>query len=795
MELTSTRPAPSNDPATRNQPEQPRPVTRWQASTTPTGSSSARSLAAACGGDDASATDATSPLPPAPTATTAAAGRDEAAAPHDAAATAAAPLGTVAHASSTGCPTSSGRRGTSPRPTASSPSTASTSELGPRWSEHARGRPGPGGRVRATSGCRATSCEIIKANNEGADYVAIAAMYQRSPFGYGWLADTDIPTAEDLVGKRIGGVQGDQIRIDAVFTVNDLPVDYEFVPMSFDPQPLVDGDVDVITCYVTNQPIQLGLQGVETESAPFSDFGLKSYGDVIFASEGVHRREPRPRGRLPRRPARRGRRQRADPEAVIPILVDEYGADTEIDEDYAEAGNPAYIALHGQRLHRGQRSARRWIPSSSRTRSGPARGGRRDRPAARGDVPRRDVARRRPRVEVSRRRMKITAVDPLELGYRKVDPPMARSFAVVRVETDAGLVGLGRGEHELGPQLPDGVLGRGARRLRRAAARHRPDRRPGPAGPAARPARRVPRLGGADQPGDRGDRDRLLGHRSVRRPSLPIHRLLGAASRPLRLYGTGHDDVRRGRRLPRPLLRRGDRARLPRVQGPPRPERGRRRRDRRRRPRPRRARRADRRGLVLVPRRPHGVARSPSALRAARRGVLRGAASRRCGSTSWPGWRPRADPDRGRRARLLRRAVRPARPVGRGQRVPARRLDLRRAAGVHGGRRHRRPAGHRRVPARRGADDHRAGRQPALGGRRRRPAGCEYDIDPYQPLVTEVGGPAIGLDDIVGGEVAPPDGPGLGVALPDDVAERFPFVPGDTYAEVFPDHEKGRSAH
>jgi hypothetical protein len=36
---------------------------------------------------------------------------------------------------------------------------------------------------------------------------------------------------------------------------------------------------------------------------------------------------------------------RADPTAVIPVLVEEYGADNEIDEAYATAGNPAYIEL------------------------------------------------------------------------------------------------------------------------------------------------------------------------------------------------------------------------------------------------------------------------------------------------------------------------------------------------------------------------------------------------------------------------------------------------------------------
>jgi ABC-type nitrate/sulfonate/bicarbonate transport system substrate-binding protein len=89
--------------------------------------------------------------------------------------------------------------------------------------------------------------EILKANATGADYVAVAAMYQRSPFGYCWLTETGITGPADLVGKRIGGVQGDQIRIDAIFELNGLEADYEFVPMSFDPQPLVDSEMDIMT--------------------------------------------------------------------------------------------------------------------------------------------------------------------------------------------------------------------------------------------------------------------------------------------------------------------------------------------------------------------------------------------------------------------------------------------------------------------------------------------------------------------------------------------------------------------
>ena len=41
----------------------------------------------------------------------------------------------------------------------------------------------------------------------------------------------------------------------------------------------------------------------------------------------------------------------------MPILMENYGADTEIDEESAAAGNPEYIELMDERLHRRQRAA------------------------------------------------------------------------------------------------------------------------------------------------------------------------------------------------------------------------------------------------------------------------------------------------------------------------------------------------------------------------------------------------------------------------------------------------------
>lgn len=194
-------------------------------------------------------------------------------------------------------------------------------------------------------GLSASELDIIKGNQEGSDFVVVAAMYQRNPLGYTWMADTQIATAADLVGKRIGAPQGDQVQIEAVFKINKLPVDYTFVPMSFDPQPLVDGEMDVIVSYVTNQPIQLELAGHAVKSAPYSDFGLPSYGDILFASKAWIDTNRDLLVRYLAALLSGADDNRADPMEVIPILVEKYGAEAEINEDYAVAANPAYIAL------------------------------------------------------------------------------------------------------------------------------------------------------------------------------------------------------------------------------------------------------------------------------------------------------------------------------------------------------------------------------------------------------------------------------------------------------------------
>jgi L-alanine-DL-glutamate epimerase-like enolase superfamily enzyme len=70
----------------------------------------------------------------------------------------------------------------------------------------------------------------------------------------------------------------------------------------------------------------------------------------------------------------------------------------------------------------------------------------------------------------------------------------------------------------------------------------------------------------------------------------------------------------------------------------------------------------------------------------------------------------------------------------------------------------------------------------------------EYDIYPDLPARDNiVVDPLFSMNRIVDGMIRVPNGPGLGLTINEDAFALMPYVPGQTYAEVFPDHEAGAS--
>jgi L-alanine-DL-glutamate epimerase-like enolase superfamily enzyme len=71
----------------------------------------------------------------------------------------------------------------------------------------------------------------------------------------------------------------------------------------------------------------------------------------------------------------------------------------------------------------------------------------------------------------------------------------------------------------------------------------------------------------------------------------------------------------------------------------------------------------------------------------------------------------------------------------------------------------------------------------------------EYDIDPYQPLRDEIlREPILAMNRLDDGRLSVPDGPGLGIEIEEEAFARFPYRSGKEYAEIYPEHAAGRLA-
>jgi ABC-type nitrate/sulfonate/bicarbonate transport system substrate-binding protein len=91
-----------------------------------------------------------------------------------------------------------------------------------------------------------------------------------------------------MIGKKIGVQAINEPAWNAFLKVNKIdPASIHKVPVQFDPQPLVAGEVDGWICLYYEEPSQLAQQGVKTTVFLFDDYGLSELSDVIIANDAT----------------------------------------------------------------------------------------------------------------------------------------------------------------------------------------------------------------------------------------------------------------------------------------------------------------------------------------------------------------------------------------------------------------------------------------------------------------------------------------------------------------------------
>jgi len=175
---------------------------------------------------------------------------------------------------------------------------------------------------------------IARARLHGARLKVVAATLQRNPTSVMSLASAPLRQPAQLVGRRIGVPQANRITFKGFLKANGLdPNQMTIVPVQNDPSPLVNGEVDGMVSFLTSQPIQLRLRGVDTVSLVMSDFHYSIWADVVVVNEATLA-DPARRGQVVRalRAMIRGWQDAvADPARGARLAVEVYGRSLNLD--------------------------------------------------------------------------------------------------------------------------------------------------------------------------------------------------------------------------------------------------------------------------------------------------------------------------------------------------------------------------------------------------------------------------------------------------------------------------------
>jgi len=136
--------------------------------------------------------------------------------------------------------------------------------------------------------------DLILHRGLGEPVVALGVLFQHSPLAL--MADTGagIDNLHDLVGKRVS-LENHAAELLAMFQSEGLDPSSQFIltKHNYDPQELLDGNVDALSVYTTDEPFQLKQSGREFRVFSPRASGIDFYGDTLFTVESVIEQSPK----------------------------------------------------------------------------------------------------------------------------------------------------------------------------------------------------------------------------------------------------------------------------------------------------------------------------------------------------------------------------------------------------------------------------------------------------------------------------------------------------------------------
>jgi NitT/TauT family transport system substrate-binding protein len=167
---------------------------------------------------------------------------------------------------------------------------------------------------------------LMLARAQGIPVKAFGSLFQKGPGCFLWLERAGVKDIADFKGKRIGIQQTARASTEAMLLMNGLKVeDVSLTTVGFDIQPLLTGQVDILTGLVTNQVVLLEQQGEKVGFKPYADLGFAFYWNTPFVLDETLRDKKELLTAWLRASARGWDEALKNPESTAKLVVEKYG--------------------------------------------------------------------------------------------------------------------------------------------------------------------------------------------------------------------------------------------------------------------------------------------------------------------------------------------------------------------------------------------------------------------------------------------------------------------------------------
>ncbi|WP_196160603.1 diguanylate cyclase [Reinekea sp. G2M2-21] len=173
----------------------------------------------------------------------------------------------------------------------------------------------------------------------GEDLVVLTTVFQHSPLVLITLAEDNILSPYELIGKRVMVESGvDDAAVVAMFASLNIPADrFEQVPHNFNTFALLDDDIDAMVGYSTDQPHQYQERGIDVRIIDPSNYGIDFYGDLLYASQDYVEAFPERAKEFADATIRGWEYAVANPDEISRWIIEQYNPNVSMDQLTFEA--------------------------------------------------------------------------------------------------------------------------------------------------------------------------------------------------------------------------------------------------------------------------------------------------------------------------------------------------------------------------------------------------------------------------------------------------------------------------